>query len=162
MLMKLRTFAALILLLTASLAPASEPTAATTFEKMKQLAGKWEVNWEGKPMTTTMAVISEGSALMQSEEQENMVTMFHLDGPRLMVTHYCAAKNQPRLVGTPRPDGSIEFRFLDATNLSEPNAGHMHRMILTFKDADHFTEEWFFFKDGKEGKGESFAYTRKK
>jgi hypothetical protein len=162
MLMKLKTLAAFILLLSAAMALASEPNAVTTFEKMKQYAGKWQVIWEGKPMTTTMAVISEGSALMQSEEQENMVSMFHLDGPRLMLTHYCAAKNQPRLVGTPRPDGSIEFKFLDATNLTDPDTGHMHRMILTFKDADHFTEEWFFSKDGKEGKGETFLYTRKK
>jgi hypothetical protein len=162
MLMKLKTFAALLVLLTTSLALASEPTAAASFDKMKQLAGKWEVIWEGKPMHTSMDVISDGSAIMQNDTQENMVTMFHLDGPRLMLTHYCAAHNQPRLVGSLRPDGSVEFKFLDATNLPDPSAGHMHRMILTFKDADHFTEEWFFFKDGKEGKGESFLYTRKK
>jgi hypothetical protein len=162
MLMKLKTLSALFLLLTASVALASEPTAATTFEKMKQYAGKWEVNWAGKPMQTSIDVISEGSAIMQNDAQENMVTMFHLDGPRLMITHYCAARNQPRLVGTPRPDGSIEFKFLDATNLPDPKAGHMHRMILTFKDADHFAEEWFFIKDGKEEKGEPFLYKRKK
>lgn len=161
--MKLRMFAAaLLLFVTASFAFATEPNAAAAFDKMKQLSGKWEVMWEGKPMQTSLDVISDGSALMQNDTQENMVTMFHLDGPRLMLTHYCAAKNQPRLVGSVRPDGSVEFKFLDATNLPNPNAGHMHRMILSFKDADHFAEEWFFMKDGKESKGETFNYTRKK
>ena len=160
--MQRKIFSVLLLLLSATVGLASEPTASATFDKMKQLAGKWEVIWEGKPMTTSLDVISNGSALMQNDTQENMVTMFHLDGPRLMLTHYCAAKNQPRMVGTIRPDGSVEFKFLDATNLPDPNAGHMHRMILTLKDADHFSQEWFFMMDGKEGKGETFNYTRKK
>ena len=161
--MKLKMFAAaLLLFVTASFAFASEPNAAAAFDKMKQLSGKWEVMWEGKPMQTSLDVISDGSALMQNDTQENMVTMFHLDGPRLMMTHYCAAKNQPRMVGNVRPDGAVDFKFLDATNLPDPKAGHMHRMILSFKDADHFAEEWFFMTDGKEGKGETFNYTRKK
>lgn len=156
-----RFAAVLVVLVTASLAFASEP-ATTTFVKMKQLAGKWEVSWEDKRQVSSLDVISDGSALMQSDPNENMVTMFHLDGSRLMLTHYCAAKNQPRMVGSVRPDGAVEFKFLDATNLPDPKTGHMHRMILTFKDADHFSQEWFFMKDGKEGKGETFNYTRKK
>lgn len=160
--MKLKILAtSFLLLLTASFAFASEPNAAA-FDKMKQLSGKWEVMWEGKLMQTSLDVISEGSALMQNDTHEKMVTMFHLDGPRLMMTHYCAARNQPRMVGNVRPDGAVEFKFLDATNLPDPKAGHMYRMILSFKDADHFAEEWFFMTDGKEGKGETFNYTRKK
>lgn len=162
--MKLKILAtSFLLFLTASFAFASEPNAAATFDKMKQLSGKWEAMWEGKTAQTSLGVISGGSALMQNDStEENMVTMFHLDGPRLMMTHYCAAKNQPRMVGNVRPDGAIEFKFLDATNLSDPKAGRMNRMILTFKDADHFAEEWFFMTDGKEGKGETFNFTRKK
>jgi hypothetical protein len=161
--MKLKMLAAALLLLaTASFAFASEPNSAATFDKIKQLSGKWEVMWEGKAMQTSLDVISDGSALMQNDTQENMVTMFYLDGSRLMLTHYCAAKNQPRLVGSVLPDGAVEFKFLDATNLPDPKAGHMHRMILSFKDADHFAEKWFFMTDGKEGKGETFNYTRKK
>ncbi len=28
---------------------------------------------------------------------ENMITMFHMDGDRLLMTHYCGAGNQPRM-----------------------------------------------------------------
>lgn len=160
--MKARIVATL-LLLTASFALASEkPSPAAAFEKMKTLAGNWEVTWEGKAQTMSMQVISAGSAVMQSDNTENMVTMFHLDGDRLMLTHYCAAKNQPRMVAEVTPDGkTMSFNFLDVTNLASPDAGHMRRMVLTFEDANHFTEQWTFRKDGKDGASETFRYTRK-
>ncbi len=136
-----------------------KPDAAATFAKMKSMAGKWQ----GKTEVMTLSVVSRGSVLMQADEHESMITMFHLDRDRLMMTHYCAAQNQPRMTGTVRPDGSIEFKFLDATNLISPTMGRMNRMILTMKDADHIEEEWFFVDDGKtEGKGETFRYSRVK
>jgi hypothetical protein len=49
------------------------------------------------------------------------------------------------------PDGrTITFTFLDATNLSSPDAGHMHRVVFTFVDANHHTEDWQFLDHGKE------------
>jgi hypothetical protein len=162
--MRARTVATLLLLLlTAIFAIASEkPTpAAAVFEKMKTLAGNWEVTWQGKPDTMSLQVISAGSAIMQSDNKESMVTMYHLDGERLMMTHYCAAKNQPRMVAEVSPDGkTISFNFLDVTNLAGPDAGHMRHMVLTFEDANHFTEQWTFRKDGKDG-SETFRYARK-
>ena len=148
----------LLMLIVASASAAEKTPASTAFEKMKAMAGKYQ----GKTETMTLSVVSQGSALMQADEHESMITMYHLDRDRLMMTHYCAARNQPRMAGELRPDGSIEFKFLDATNLPDPKAGHMHRMILTFKDADHFSQEWFFMNEGTEGKGEVFNYTRKK
>ncbi len=159
--MKKMILTALVILLAFVTASADEPAAAA-FEKMKALAGNWETNWDGKVQPMSLKVISAGSALMQTDEAESMVTMFHLDGSRLMMTHYCAEKNQPRMTADLRPDGSIEFKFLDVTNLKSKDAGHMRRMILTFKDADHFSEEWFFAEKGVEGKGATFQYTRKK
>ena len=51
-----------------------------------------------------------------------MITMFHMDGSRLLMTHYRGAGNQPRMTGTLSPDGkSVTFDFLDATNLSPRN-----------------------------------------
>lgn len=158
----MKKLALLLAIAFAANAWAADSNAAATFEKMKTLAGNWEVNWEGKTQPATLSVISAGSALMQNDKTENMVTMFHMDGDRLMLTHYCAAKNQPRLVGRIQPDGSVHFDFLDVTNLPDKNAGHMRRMILTMKDADHFSEQWFFYQDGKESKGETFEYVRKK
>lgn len=82
---------------------------------------------------------------------EDMVSIFHMDGERLLVTHYCAIGNQPRMAASVSPDGkTFTFNYVDATNLASPDAGHMQRMILTVIDENHHTEEWVFADHGKE------------
>jgi hypothetical protein len=88
--------------------------------------------------------------------------MIHLDGDRLLMTHYCGAGNQPRMKATLAPDSkSIAFDFLDATNLASADAGHMHHVVFSIPDADHHTEEWTFLDHGKEMK-ELFTLQRAK
>jgi len=41
------------------------------------------------------------------------------------------------------------FGFLDAANVSSPGDEHMRRLVVTFEDADHFTQEWTSVKNGK-------------
>ena len=92
---------------------------------------------------------------------EDMITMFHLDNDRLLMTHYCGAGNQPRMQATTSPDGkTITFDFVDGTNLASPEIGHMHRMVLSLLDANHHTEEWTYSDHGKETK-EVFDLRRK-
>jgi len=77
--------------------------------------------------------------------------MIHMDGGRLLLTHYCEMGNQPRMQASASSDGkTITFDFLDATNLTSPEAAHMHRVVFTFIDANHHTEEWRFLDHGKE------------
>lgn len=150
----------LVLMLAASAAAAAD--SASAWAKMQKLAGTWEGTWEGKSATITFQMMSNGSVLTQNDTAENMVTMYHLDGERLMMTHYCAAKNQPRMVAEVDPDGkTIRFKFLDITNLAAPEAGHMVAMVLTLEDEDHITEQWTFREKGKEST-EAFHWRRKK
>ncbi|HUK87237.1 MAG TPA: hypothetical protein VLT85_06195 [Terriglobales bacterium] len=150
----------LIVTLAAGVAVAAD--AASGWARMQKLVGTWESTAEGKPYTMTFQLISGGSALMESMGAEDMVTMYHLDGERLMMTHYCAAHNQPRMVAEVEPDGkTIRFKLLDITNLADPQAGHMVRMVLAFEDDDHISEQWTFLKNGKETT-ETFHLTRKK
>ena len=83
-----------------------------------------------------------------------MTSVYHLDGPDLRMTHFCGAQNQPRLKARriDLDNGAIDFDFVDATNLSSPDAGHMQKMILTVLDENHHTEEWVFVDHGKEHK----------
>jgi hypothetical protein len=81
-----------------------------------------------------------------------MVTMYHLDGDQLMMTHYCMANNQPRMradASTSSPT-SINFRLIDVTNLSSPDAGHMVGLKIDWKDADHVTTHWTWSQKGVE------------
>jgi hypothetical protein len=91
-----------------------------------------------------------------------MVTLYHLDGDRLLLTHYCMAKNQPRmrLASFDPLRGELRFEFLDATNLPTPAAGHMHRARYTVEGPDRFTTAWDFVEKGKTTFNEVFTFTR--
>ena len=81
-----------------------------------------------------------------------MVTIYHLDGDSVILTHYCMADNQPRMRASGlSADGKLlDFKFVDATNLAKPTDMHMHALKMTFVDTDHITQEWVHSADGKE------------
>jgi hypothetical protein len=130
----------------------SAPNAKASFENLKALAGQWDAkDPSGKQQTITLKVVSGGSVVMESMQEESMVTMYHVDNNRLLLTHYCAAQNQPRMQAVVSDDGkTFTFDFIDATNLSSPSDGHMRKLVLTIQDKDHFTEQWFFAQKGKD------------
>jgi hypothetical protein len=134
---------------------------------MKSLAGEWTgKSSDGKPVTVSYALVSDGSALLEKigmAHESDMVTVYHPDGDSLMMTHYCAAHNQPRMrAGKVSPESrNIVFDFVDATNLASPGAGHMHRLVLTFEDRDRIVQEWMWKEKDKE-KIEVFTLERKK
>ncbi len=162
----LRTAISFAMILT-TLAAVAEPNSQKSFDMLKTFSGTWEgKNTQGQPVQVSYRMTGGGSALMseimatEMGKHEDMISMFHMDGDRLLLTHYCAAGNQPRMVATLSPDGkSVMFDFLDATNLTE-HTGHMHRVIFSMVDANHHTEEWHFIQDGKEIV-ELFDLTRK-
>src|SRR5712675_2454724 len=101
--MKTLRFSILIATLFASFSLLAQSTPQTSFAMMKSLAGIWEGNSTmGGPVNVSYRMTSGGSAVMseiQMEmkgQSEDMITMIHLDGNRLLLTHYCATGNQPR------------------------------------------------------------------
>jgi hypothetical protein len=137
-------------------AASAQTNAQKAFDAIKNMPGTWEGKTaDGHDVRVDFKVTAGGSAVMSEIfGHEDMITMFHLDGPnRLLMTHYCAVGNQPRMQASVSPDGKkITFTFIDATNLSAPDAAHMQRMILTLLDDNHHTEEWIFADHGKEHK----------
>jgi hypothetical protein len=144
-----------VLLFTVLLASAAlaQSDAQKSFDKLKTLVGSWQgKNADGKPVQISFRDTAGGTALMSeiTAGDEDMISMIHLDGDRLLLTHYCPAGNQPRMKASVSPDGkTIMFDFVDATNLSSPEAGHMQRAVFTFLDADHHSEEWDYMDHGK-------------
>ena len=161
--MKAIRIAITLLFVLATSAAFAASAAQKSFEELKALNGTWEGKaTNGKPVEVSYRVTSNGSALMSEiKGKEDMISMFHLDGDRLLMTHYCGAGNQPRMVASASPDGkTFTFAFLDATNLATPDAAHMHRLVISMPDANHHTEEWVFNDHGKEMK-EVFDLRRK-
>jgi hypothetical protein len=141
-----------------TLAAMAEPTTQKSFDLLKTFSGAWEGKGsDGQPVEVSYRMTGGGSALMSEilsnhmNMKHDMISMFHIDGDRLLLTHYCSVGNQPRMVASTSADGkSVVFNFLDATNLVGPNAGHMDRVTFIALDANHHTEEWRFVQDGKE------------
>ncbi len=143
----------------------AQSDAQKSFDQLKSLTGSWEgKNSQGEPVQVSFRVTSGGSALMSEimGHGEDMISMIHLDGAnRLLLTHYCAVGNQPRMLAGASPDGkSIRFNFVDATNLDNPQSGHMDHVVIAMVDPNHHTEEWTFTDHGKEMK-EVFDLARK-
>ena len=133
------------------------------FTAIKTLPGTWQGTTSNGPVEVTYKTVSDGSAVISEIlGHADMISMIHLDGPnKLLLTHYCSIGNQPRMQASVSTDGKmITFNFLDATNLSTPDAGHMQKMVLTIVDDNHHTEEWVFADHGKEHK-ELFDLHRK-
>jgi len=133
----------------------AQTDAQKAFTALKSMPGTWEGTSTEGPVKVTFKVIGGGSAVMSEIlGKEDMISMFHLDGSdRLLLTHYCAMGNQPRMQASVSPDGkTFTFSYIDATNLASPEDGHMQRMILTVVDDNHHTEEWVFAGHGKEHK----------
>jgi hypothetical protein len=134
------------------------------FDKIKSLAGDWVGTYGGKQGKMTYRVMSAGSSVILIQDGDKpgneMVTVFAPDGKNLLATHYCSAKNHPRMKLEPGSDPTVlRFTFLDATNLSDPQIGHMVGLIVRIADANHHSQEWIFSDHGKE-MTEKFEYHR--
>lgn len=155
--------AALVTLQGADPKPGASNDAAAAFARLKTLVGEWQAN-TGKARLT-YELTGGGTALVERESADNvpgMMTVYHLDGSRVILTHYCMAGNQPRMQanGINPEAGEIQFQFLDVTNLASPSAGHMHNAKLRIIDHDHVDSEWQFYENGAPKMTESAHYTR--
>ena len=150
----------ILLMLTIITSPAplasAQSNAAAGFEKLKSLVGEWQSkSTEGPTVTVSYQLISGGTALMETLKPANepgMVSVYHLDGDNLRMTHFCTAGNQPRMRAE-APSGDIKqlrFVFVDATNLAKSSDDHIHGVTITFQDKDHITQEWAVRERGKD------------
>jgi hypothetical protein len=127
------------------------------FERMKKLVGTWvQADKDGKPTDNVVSVIkltAGGSAVQETTfpgQAQEMISVYHLDGSDLIMTHYCVLGNQPRLKADPKsPPNQIQFKFMGGTNLDPKKDMHMHDGTLTFTDDDHYEIEGTAWIDGK-------------
>ena len=143
--MKTLQIAACILLFATAVFAQSD--AQKSFHQLKSLTGSWEgKNSIGQSVEVSYRMTAGGSALISEivGHGETMISMINFDGPnRLLLTHYCAVGNQPRMQASASPDGkTITFNFLDATNLDNPQSGHMDHVVIAMLGPDRHTEEW--------------------
>lgn len=147
----------------------STAAAQETFDRLKKLEGKWTGrSTKGWTEAINFKTIAQGSVVHESSfdahPNETMATMYYLDGERLLLTHYCVSKTQPRLQATAIEDGGrkVTFTFLDGGNLPSRDKGHMDKVVISFVDDDHFTSQWTWYQQGQEKWLEEIKYERAK
>ncbi|HEX4946936.1 MAG TPA: hypothetical protein VFZ34_09740 [Blastocatellia bacterium] len=129
--------------------------AKKAFEKMKALAGSWQGKIMDISINVTIRPTSSGTAILHEATTDgggppnHEITMFYVEGDRLLTTHFCDAGNRTRLEGKMSPDAkTIEFNFLDVVGSTK--GGLVKRMVFTLIDANKHLVEFTFIKpDGE-------------
>jgi hypothetical protein len=114
-------------------------------QKLKKLAGTWvAADKDGKPTDQVVSIIkvtAGGSAVHETHfpgQPHEMVSVYTVEGPDLIMTHYCVLGNQPRLKADPKsPSNQISFKFDGGANLDPKKDKHMHEGTVTLIDDDH-------------------------
>ncbi len=146
--------------------PAKSPAVAA-FERLKTLAGEWSGHVQkpdGPAATVVYRLASNGSVVMETlfpGTDHEMISMYHLDGTDLVMTHYCAMANQPRmrLAATSSAD-ELRFEFVGGANLDPRKSVHVHDGRIVFKGKDRVEAEWTVYGDGKPAGANTFFLTR--
>ncbi len=148
---------------------ASEATQAMLLGRVKQLAGEWEMKDEqGQTSRITYAVSSNGSVVrevMFPGTDHEMTNMYHMDGAELVMTHYCAGANQPRMRAgaADATANAIALHFDNVTDLNPSEPYYMGSMTLVFHSPEKLEQRWTSFKrEGGEAGNMSFVLTRVK
>jgi hypothetical protein len=144
----------------------TEADPGTAFSRLKGLVGDWEVESNQGRGHSRFELIAGGSVLLEQFTEpggQEMLTAYHLDGSRLVLTHYCVAGNQPQMVAEKfdAASGELDFAFAGGSNIA-PGAGHMHDAVFHLASNDHFDAKWDFVEAGKVKFSEEIHYTRTK
>jgi hypothetical protein len=135
--------------------------------QVKALEGKWEmVGDDGKPQLATTYQVSSGGNVVREVmfpgASHEMTNVYHMDGSDLVMTHYCAVGNQPRMRAARKSGNTIHFTFDSVTNHTSRSQTCMREMSLEVVDNDHIVQRWKSYQDGKPVEGADFVLTRVK
>jgi hypothetical protein len=131
--------------------------AAAPFERFKNLAGDWLAAEDGEmfkkgDVVARYAVTAAGSAVVETVfpgSPHEMVTVYHADGPDLVLTHYCMEGNQPRMRAK-NPKGSrFDFAFDGGTGINPKKDRHMNSASLEFVGPDELRSVWTEIEAGQ-------------
>lgn len=101
----------------------------------------------------TVKTKAAGSAVVHHYAQGTpgeMETVFHMDGDKLLLTHYCALQNAPILQfqKSDKP-GELKFVFQGGTNFDPKVDAHLHESTFQIIDKDTVEQRSTVFANGK-------------
>jgi len=131
---------------------AAGPPARVAFEQLKTLAGEWQSADPKSGTSVGIAALANGSALVETwtmSPTRQSMTVYTMDGNRLIATHYCPQGNAPRLgySGTDA-SGAHHFEFLDGANLQSAEGFHEHAFWIRKDSGGTFTRSETYISNG--------------
>jgi len=156
--------------LLASRASAQPVDGKAAFEKLKTLAGTWEGKAghgeAAQTATVTYRLASGGSVVEETlfpGTPHEMISMYHVVNGQLVMTHYCAMANQPRMRLDAKASTAerLVFAFDGGTNFDPAKDTHVHSGVIEWK-GDRLHNSWAVFSGGKETGQNLFVLHRKK
>ena len=155
----------------------AEVTAADAFDTLKGMAGTWRGTPEGSgaeaaaeaeavgEVVHEIEVSAAGTVVMETMgpgTDHEMINMYHLDGEDLLLTHYCAGGNQPRM--RLDRDGStarrLVFDFDGGTNLDPATDHYIRSAEITLSEDGKLVSAWTSWGGGGPAGGMTFRLAR--
>ncbi len=138
------------------------------FELVKELVGTWQGSKQAldgqETITVEYVLTSRGTAVIERMfpgTPKEMVSIYAQDGHEMVMTHYCALGNQPRMrTSSPVTGKSITMAYIDGTGMRSLQDKHMHELTLTFIDNRHINHEWTVFEHGQKQVTHTFTFAR--
>jgi hypothetical protein len=146
--------------------PEGKVDAGAAFSRLQSLVGEWRVESARGRGHSQFQAIAGGSVVLERFTESNgteMLTAYHLDGDKLVLTHYCMAGNEPHMVAEKfdPASGQLNFAFAGGSNIGA-ETGHMHDAAFRLISNDRFDAKWNFVEGGKLKFSEDIHYTRVK
>src|SRR5262245_4951220 len=143
--------------------------AAEAFERLKALQGDWidvdgAFGEKGK-VAVTYRVSGAGHTVVEAfpvGTKHEMVTVYHLDGDTIALTHYCTSNTQPRMASRGLDGNRLVFDFTGGANIDVNRTSHMHAATIEFISGDEIKATWQNWRDGKPDHPATFRAVRKK
>lgn len=131
--------------------------------KLSSLVGCWSGKGTGGAVKASYELVSSDTALVEHWQQQGyapMYTIYYLDGQTPMAHHFCSFGNQVRFKAEPGAAADVlDFKLLDATNVANADVPHMTYVKFSFRDKNHFDQEWGLHQSGKDGP-QAFTFKR--
>ncbi len=126
---------------------ASQAEQEALLGQVKQLEGKWAMKApDGSTHVASEFAVSSGGSVVREVmfpgHPHEMTNVYHMDGRELVMTHYCAVGNQPRMRAASMQGNRLVFTFESVTNYTGGDQHCMRDMAIEFKDADTIVEHW--------------------
>jgi len=137
------------------------------FEKIKSLVGNWEgtspMSKEGETLRVKFDLTSNGSAVIETSfpgMPHEMVSVYHDEDGKLVMTHYCSLGNQPKMSLMNSKGESIVLSDTKSSHKRLRKETHMHALTLTMKDSNKLVEEWTNYEKDKKKQMHTITLTR--